>query len=56
MTRGVINLIMGGIMIIGGLSGGLVLRGTESGGALALFGLLLLGLGIYRISNAPKRS
>jgi hypothetical protein len=52
MARGIFNLIIGGVMIIGGLSGTLVLKGTSSGGALAAIGAVLVGLGIYRITQS----
>jgi hypothetical protein len=47
--RGVINIVLGAIFIIGGLSGHLVLIGTTSGIALAVVGLILVGFGVYRI-------
>lgn len=43
------NIIIGLVMIIGGLSGTLALRGTNSGGALAALGGLLLAYGVYQI-------
>ncbi len=46
-----ISIIIGLIMIIGGLSGKLVLIGTNSGGLLALVGVLVLGRGIYRVTR-----
>ncbi len=49
--RGVINIILGIIFIIGGRSGRLVLLGTHSGVALAVLGVVLLGLGIYRMTR-----
>jgi hypothetical protein len=49
--RGIINIIMGGVFIVGGLSGGLVMRGTDSGIALAVIGGALVLLGIYRLMN-----
>ncbi len=49
--RGVINIVLGIIFIIGGLTGRMVLIGTQSGPALALVGLALLGLGIYRMTR-----
>jgi hypothetical protein len=52
MARGIFNLVIGGVMIIGGLSGNLVLKGTSSGGALALIGVFLAGLGIYRMTQS----
>ena len=49
--RGIINIILGGVFIVGGLSGGLVMRGTDSGIALAVIGGFLVALGIYRLLN-----
>jgi len=42
------SLIFGILFIIGGLSGELVLRGTNSSLALTGVGVVLLILGIYR--------
>jgi hypothetical protein len=50
--RGIVNIILGVVFIIGGLSGRLVLIGTNSGPLLAIFGLFLVGLGIYRMSRS----
>jgi hypothetical protein len=47
--RGVLNIIIGLVFVIGGLSGKLVMKGTQSGGALAVIGVVLLGLGAYRM-------
>jgi hypothetical protein len=47
--RGIISIVIGLVFIIGGLSGQLQLRGTGSGRALAVIGVGLIGLGIYRI-------
>jgi hypothetical protein len=47
--RGVLNIVIGGIFVVGGLTGKLALRGTESGYALAVVGALLVGLGLFRI-------
>ncbi len=49
--RGIISIILGLVMIVGGLSGHLVLIGTQSGIALAVVGVLVLGLGVYRLVN-----
>jgi hypothetical protein len=49
--RGVFNIIIGLVFIIGGLSGRLAMRGTQSGVALAVVGVFLLGLGGYRLLN-----
>jgi hypothetical protein len=47
--RGVFNIILGIAFIAGGLSGHLVLIGTQSGMALAAVGAGLIVLGIVRI-------
>jgi len=44
-----ISIIIGIIMIIGGLSGKLVLIGTNSGVALAVLGAVLVVWGIIKI-------
>jgi len=43
------SIIIGLVFIVGGLSGTLALVGTNSGTALAVVGVLLVGRGIYRI-------
>jgi len=43
------SIIIGLVFIVGGLSGQLPLIGTNSGVALAVVGLLLIGRGIWRI-------
>ena len=45
------NIIVGIIMVIGGLSGRLVLIGTNSGVALAVVGGILIVLGIRRMAR-----
>ena len=45
-----INIVIGIVFIIGGLSGELVLMGTDSGLALTGVGVLLVGLGIRSMS------
>lgn len=49
--RGIGNLIIGVIFIIGGMSGGLVMRGTSSGGALAVLGLVLCVMGGVQLAK-----
>lgn len=44
--RGIANVVIGGVMVVGGLSGNLVLKGTQSGGALAAVGGLLCCVGL----------
>lgn len=39
-------------MVAGGLSGNLVLKGTQSGEALAIFGGIVCLFGLYRIFSS----
>jgi hypothetical protein len=48
-VRGIINVIIGLLLVAGGLSGKFVLLGTNSGVLLAVFGGAIAGLGIYRL-------
>jgi len=50
-----LSIILGLVMVIGGLTGKLVLRGTESGGALAVLGGVLIAWGLYRVVSAKKQ-
>ena len=50
--RGIINIIIGLVFIIGGLSGQMSLRGTHSGGGLAIVGVVLILFGVFRLSRA----
>ena len=43
------SVVIGLIFIAGGLSGQLTLVGTNSGTALAVVAVLLIGRGIYRV-------
>ena len=47
----VIKIIMGVIFVIGGLSGKLVLIGTQSGPALAIVGVLMIAWGVVRLRS-----
>ena len=49
---GLINIVIGIVFVIGGLSGGLALRGTGSGPLLALVGAGLLVWGVIRLMRA----
>jgi hypothetical protein len=49
--RGIINIIIGVVFVIGGLSGGMVLKGTQSGGGLAILGAILILFGLYRVTR-----
>ena len=53
---GIINIVTGVVLIIGGLSGSLVFRGTNSGVILALVGVVLTGLGVFRLMRAKASS
>ncbi len=48
------RIIIGIVMIVGGASGKLALRGTNSSGALVVVGVLLLGYGIYKASTGAS--
>jgi hypothetical protein len=50
--RGIISIVIGVVMVIGGLSGKLVMRGTESGVALAVLGGVLIAVGLFRLKSA----
>ena len=49
--RGIISIVLGIVMIVGGLSGTLVLKGTSSGGALAAVGGVVLLIGVFRLAR-----
>jgi len=49
--RGIINIVIGLVFIVGGLSGGMVLRGTSSGAGLAVIGICLVGYGVFRLAK-----
>lgn len=46
-TSGVISLIIGFVMVAGGASGQLVLRGTNRSDLLMLLGIVVLAYGAY---------
>jgi hypothetical protein len=50
-VRGLINVILGLVFRVGGRSGKLAMRGTQSGGALAVLGVCLLVLRVYRTAT-----
>jgi hypothetical protein len=49
-----VKIIIGVVMIIGGLSGRLVLIGTNSGVALAVLGGVLVVWGIVRLTRGAR--
>ena len=48
------TIITGVLFLIGGLSGGLVLRGTGSSGALAVVGVVMIVIGIVQVSSGSN--
>ncbi len=50
----IINIIIGAGLVIAGLSGGLVLKGTNSGPLLALLGAAVAAWGIYQLVRANR--
>lgn len=50
--RGILNIIIGAVLIIAGLSGKMVLIGTSSGVALAVVGGIVLIIGLVRLKNS----
>jgi len=49
--RGTINIILGVIFIVGGLTGRLVLMGTHNGPLLAVLGGFLVLMGLARLGR-----
>ncbi len=47
--RGIVNIIIGAVFIIGGMTGGMTLRGTSSSGGLIAVGVLLVGIGLFPV-------
>ncbi len=52
--RGIIDVIIGLVFVVGGLSGKLAFRGTNSGGLLAVVGGGLIAFGIYKMSQSSR--
>jgi hypothetical protein len=52
--RGVMNIIIGIVLVVGGLTGRLALRGTQSGAAIAVVGGCLVAYGIYRMAATRR--
>lgn len=46
---GIVNIILGVLMIVAGLSGKFVLLGTNSGVALSVIGAIIAGVGCFRL-------
>ena len=50
--RGIINIIIGVVFIIGGLSGTMVVRGTSSSAGIIAIGAVLVLLGVFRLARS----
>jgi uncharacterized membrane protein (UPF0136 family) len=48
------KIIIGLVMVVGGLSGKLVLVGTDSGIALAVLGVVMIVWGVARVVSSRK--
>lgn len=48
------NIVLGVIMIVGGLSGQLAIRGTGSSTGLAVLGVVLAAYGVYQMVRANQ--
>jgi hypothetical protein len=48
------KIIIGLVMVVGGLTGKLVLIGTQSGIALAVLGVVMIVWGIARLASGRK--
>ena len=53
---GILNIIIGLVFIVGGLSGKLALMGTNNGTFLAIAGGALVIWGVYRLKRAHSAS
>lgn len=53
--RGVVNIGIGVLFLFGGLSGDLVLKGTDSRGGLIIVALILITFGVVRLMQAKKK-
>jgi hypothetical protein len=51
---GIFNIVLGIVFVAGGLSGGMVFRGTDSGHLLAVVGVVLAAYGGYQAWKAAK--
>jgi hypothetical protein len=52
--RGIVNIIIGVVFIVGGLTGRLALIGTNSGPALAVLGVVLIVVGVVRMVRSGQ--
>ena len=53
---GIINIVIGLVLLVGGLSGQLVFRGTDSGPLLAVLGAGLILYGGYQFWRTTRKS
>lgn len=50
--RGIVNIIIGAVFIIGGATGQLALRGTNSSTGIMVVGGILVVVGLFRLKSA----
>lgn len=51
----IVNIVLGGAMLIGGVTGKLALLGTSSSPALAVAGAVVAALGVYQLVREVRR-
>jgi hypothetical protein len=52
----ILNILIGAGLAVAGLTGNLVLRGTDSGPLLAIVGAALAAYGVYQLVRARRSS
>lgn len=52
---GIVNIVVGAILIGGGLSGYITTRGQDNGWLFALIGVVIGGWGVYRLIQARAK-
>ena len=55
MPPGVVQLVVGAVLIGAGLSGKVVMRGTQSGTGLVIVGGALILLGVFRLVRSRQQ-
>lgn len=54
MIRGIAFLVVGAVLLLGGLSGRIVMRGTQAGIPIAMLGVVAALFGVYRLVLARR--
>ena len=55
MGTGIFNIVIGGVMIVGGAMGELALLGTNSSPAIVVVGVIVAGMGVVQIIKLKRR-